>query len=795
MDINPMIDSLGVGTGTVAISKPPVSLDLSLAWWRGWDLSGRKRASINAEAEEILRREDQSKLAKKELMEEVKKWKKLSPEDKKEGALGLIVRFQSEFDLLTTRAKSVEKYFLGLVKELEEAPDPSSALGAAVDSLRQMSRLREENARLASEIVEARAKGTGAAEDLTAELEASRREVALLEVELGKLSNQDITIRQLEARIAQIDNGIEGAVAERVAVRESEMRKVVEAELEKVRETETTAEGRVKSILAQLAEISAERDTAQAALFTSRARADEELSQRSSEVDALAGEVERLRTALVSANSSSEDLRKKLAAAVAASMGEEGSSAMASSATSSDPYASLRASLAAHKSRADAAEEEANRLSNSLYALQEESKRWKEVLESARGVQESLMADATKRCEAKETECAQLRLELSHAPSAGEVAGLKTQLRLLQALHFNAGSGDSLGGGTPPPSLDGGSQLLPTTEDVTTVMLRRVRQLEAELVKSEQGRGEANGFLHEARLELEKLREELSDSKTLCAQLEDSLAGGYGAGGSADGVLVGDEKLRDALGVVGGEDSAAAQLTSLLPELTSSAGLAGRKTSSSSSELEASAGLALALRGQRDRFRTRILELEAAVHARSAELTETSSRCKKLTEDNVALFEKIRFLQFMASGGAGTPSADAMERGGGGELRARGVASAASASHAAAAAAATEDEVDSVYGKLYAEKLDPFAEYKAGEKARQYAALRRTDRIVFTGSSLLLSSRYSRKALFFYSIILHLLFVYMLWHWIHSDCSKHGDHFAAVPVQHALRGPPGGALQ
>jgi hypothetical protein len=47
--------------------------------------------------------------------------------------------------------------------------------------------------------------------------------------------------------------------------------------------------------------------------------------------------------------------------------------------------------------------------------------------------------------------------------------------------------------------------------------------------------------------------------------------------------------------------------------------------------------------------------------------------------------------------------------------------------------------VDSVYGKLYAEKLDPFAEYKSGEKARGYAALRRTDRIVYKGSSWLLS--------------------------------------------------------
>ena len=142
----------------------------------------------------------------------------------------------------------------------------------------------------------------------------------------------------------------------------------------------------------------------------------------------------------------------------------------------------------------------------------------------------------------------------------------------------------------------------------------------------------------------------------------------------------------------------------------------------------------------------------------------------------------------------------------GGELRSRGSgssasssAAAAAASHAAAAAEATEDDVDSLYGKLYAAQLDPFAEYKSGEKARGYAALRRTDRIVYKGSSVLLSSRYSRKALFFYALILHLLFFWLLWSWIHSDCSSHGEHSpgagaaAAEPLVHHLRGPPGGA--
>ena len=105
--------------------------------------------------------------------------------------------------------------------------------------------------------------------------------------------------------------------------------------------------------------------------------------------------------------------------------------------------------------------------------------------------------------------------------------------------------------------------------------------------------------------------------------------------------------------------------------------------------------------------------------------------------------------------------------------------------------------MDSTYGKLYAERLDPFAEYKSGEKARGYAALRRTDRIVLKSSSLLLSSRYSRKGLFLYAVALHALFLYMLWAWIHSDCGEHAAAAAAAgvapPPHHFLRGLGGDA--
>jgi homeobox protein cut-like len=213
-----------------------------------------------------------------------------------------------------------------------------------------------------------------------------------------------------------------------------------------------------------------------------------------------------------------------------------------------------------------------------------------------------------------------------------------------------------------------------------------------------------------------------------------------------------------------------------------------------SSDFDA-AGLALALKGQRDRFRARMLVLEAEVQTVSKELSEASARCSKLTGDNVKLYEKIRFLQFMSSGGA-SAEAGGSDRS---ELRSRqpaaaaggggGGAGSAAAAAAAASALAGEDDVDSTYKDLYQASLDPFAEYKHGEKARQYAALRRTDKIVLKGTALFMTSRYTRKFLFLYAIALHLFVVWMFWHMLHTehDCAAP----AAGSSAHHLRGLSG----
>lgn len=763
------------------------SLDRVTAWWRSYDLSSKKIA-FEAEAIEISARNDADKLSRKAMQERVLKYRELGNDEKLEKLIPMMKAMQAEIDGNRQRALAAERAYVGLTKTLSESPDPGAVLGAASEALRALPRLAEENARLAADVVKAAAARGDAASDAGAALEASRREVAALEAELVKLSNQDITIRQLEMKVGQVESGIEAAVADRLASREADLRRLIDAEIDKLREAESAAEGRIAAAIALSENTAAQRDAAQSALSTARARFEEELMAASAAQDASAAEVERLASALATAEAATAEANRMLTAAARVSSGGAG----AEPSRLEDPLQSLRAALDAQRSRAEACEEDNSRLSAALAALQDESRRWTESFEARRTVHEADLRDAAARVAAAEAAAATARADAAARPSAHELQEAKATISMLQSLHFNGGlaAGDGAGHGDGDSHLEDPSVTSADDISVTSVMLRRVRQLEARAVRAEAATSDANAALSAALKESESLREARDDARELCARLEDTLAGRLGAGSTSTAPLMGNA-ADPAL-------SPDAQLAGILSKSFSartvgvfdgsSSGAAAGSSSLFNAEME-TAGLALALRGQRDRFRNKALALEADLQARSAALDEATAKVTKLTNDNVKLWEKIRFLQFMNSGGDGDSviggSAQLRERARGGAIAA-GAASASSAAATAMAAAADEDDVDSTYASLYAESMDPFAAYKHGEKARQYSALRRTDRIVLKGSSLLLSSRMTRKGLFLYAVAVHLLLIYVLWHFVHTEHDCGG--VVGAPGSHHLRG-------
>ena len=222
--------------------------------------------------------------------------------------------------------------------------------------------------------------------------------------------------------------------------------------------------------------------------------------------------------------------------------------------------------------------------------------------------------------------------------------------------------------------------------------------------------------LREARARAAAAEEKYNDQAELTAQLESHLqmtTGGGSGGGAGGGGGGGAGGAGGPLVSGGGGDGAA-----VLPTGAGGAAQPGPGPGSMSEGGPKSSMLQI-LKQQRDRFKSQMLAQSARAEQQRALADEAAQRVSKLERDNVALYEKIRFLQ------AWKPK---QARGGGG--------------------GAGGSAVEQQYGALYRNGLDPFAAFKKREREAGGSFIER--RLVGA-----LASRRFREIAALYLVLLH----------------------------------------
>lgn len=253
--------------------------------------------------------------------------------------------FQEEVDSLTRRCKAAETAYSSLTTSLLELPDPASILMMCMEQMAvqqsQMTQLLQTvdavnlelqnsertNAALKKEVaalksdVSSGASGASAGGSTPAlsreereELVQLRREVAEYEVEFRSLKNQDITIRKLEAKIAEMQVASEMQMKEQLEKAKEELAETEGRRATEALEREAAMERKVDSLLLQL---KAER-AGYAATQSRMLEADEGLSQREAAWEAqrqiLVDDAERLRESLQAATRERDELLLRVAA-------------------------------------------------------------------------------------------------------------------------------------------------------------------------------------------------------------------------------------------------------------------------------------------------------------------------------------------------------------------------------------------------------------------------------------------------------------------------------------------------
>jgi hypothetical protein len=213
---------------------------------------------------------------------------------------------------------------------------------------------------------------------------------------------------------------------------------------------------------------------------------------------------------------------------------------------------------------------------------------------------------------------------------------------------------------------------------------------------------------------------------------------------------------------------------------------------------ESSGQMVNILQGQRDRYKEKLTQAENSISGLQSQLALAHAKTAQFEQDNLALYGKLRFLQ--SRGGVGIPanmspqtlrishtgsnsngssgSSSTWDRLGledDGDIEARG----GNSSGGGGGGGDTSDgsagnNVESKYSRLYESKMNPFAQFSAGERAARVGELSVGDQLVFTTLQQFMATPTRRNFMLIYMCVMHLLVLLGIYWMTHHTSHIHG---------------------
>ena len=605
------------------------------------------------------------------------------------------------------------------------------------------------------------------------ELIQLRREVAEYEVEFRSLKNQDITIRRLEGKIAEMEKSSEEQMQARLEEARQELAATEGQRAAAALEREAAAERRVAKMELELRAERAGREATQAHLL----EADEGASAREAAWEAqrqiLVDDAERLRELLHDATRERDDLRLR----VEATAGGDGGDAVGDGGSSADlhrhqaPSSGNTGSMSMSEVIAErkAFEAEVNELTLISSALRDELK----IKDETIAEQRQTMQSAIDKLEADRSSLldnvGKLQAQVDKAPSEELVENMRRELRILKRLEYSDDGADPDSGADPEMTTPGGAAVGGGADkSLEAVLAGKLKRVEAELVKERQEKSELSEECTELRKQLDTVEKAKADADALVLRLESDLekaiqTSSHGANDSAimstpvkDPPLAKSNPATLEAVMEGNEPP-----PTPLPEFESPAPSVGASASEKAADDHSVATIVMA---QRDRLRARCDALEAERDSFKRELQIQVASAESLKSDNTKLYEKVRYLQSYSSNSGVGP-------------RSRG-------------AAADRDLDLEALEQRYEASVDPFRQFSRAERQRKLNEMSPPERAVFIFAKVVLGTKEMRTLLFFYMITLHTLVFVTTYHWSHEmgchDLVHHEDlaHFhGGVPLE------------
>ncbi|GAB4818452.1 hypothetical protein N2152v2_005498 [Parachlorella kessleri] len=661
------------------------------SYWKEFDLD-TLRGKLDEQGLAIAESQEASVKNRRKLAESTKDFRRKAGSEVAKEVAGLLKAYQEEVDRLTQRAKYAEGAFLGVYQKLYDAPDPAPTLSTALELGSRSAELEAQSAKLAGELAEYKA-------------------------ESKELKNQDLTIRKLEERVRGLEAQLEEKERQLDESKQEAEAELAERSALEAREREDRLAEELSQAHTSMEALKRLYNTTQSQLFSMQSRSEEERQGAQSELEYALAEMERAQARLVTLEREKEALLVKVQQAAATEHQQLAPAAAAAAAAGGGrgegEWEALRQELYAHR-------ELAGRLNAEVAALRQQ--------QEAEGATWGARCEALRSAlEAKEAHCSALEAELATRPMQKQVDELRQQVRILQAVGYNAVEDT----GEAPPvagsgNRDGAEGSAVRYGSLEVALLEKNRRLEHQLTMVRLQLAEAQGEAEASAAKLAELGAELAQQRELVARLEEDLLAAERAAGA-----------RSAAGEAAEGGTISPTASGMLQEAPGGDG-AGEGPSMLS-----------VLCHQRDRFRARVRELEDSLVAVQQELARVRTDAEAARADNIALVERLRFVQ----GYAGSEGAAARR----------------------ASSAAADLEAGGVVGKYmreYEKSVNPFTDWKAREREARRRQLGLPDRAMYAFGSLISGNKAARSAIFFYALALHAIVFLVLARYSHHSTDQ-----------------------
>jgi len=523
------------------------------------------------------------------------------------------------------------------------------------------------------------------AKDFELENEKLRETLKEYHSEFAEVKNQEVTIKELREKLKEYEEKSEESLQAKLDERDKVLQETYKQRESQLQNGQLEVAAKLGEAEAKVKSLQEALKTAEQEVFDVKAKYDEQSAARLSEMEILENDLERANQNALAAEKDAEAVKEQLLAAIS---GSTSNSDMRSA-----DYSHQHETILNLEAQLMTKDRELSQLVEEVHHLQHVSSKQKDAADKEIGFLERDLAD-------KNLELTKLEQVVK---SQSDYVEVKRELQMLKMIEF--------------PTSDQEDTPLTGVKSLEKLLLSKNKSLQSECTVLKVKNAELQGKYDEAQKSISELNRSTKDQQDLITQLEKDLVSVHGyERGEGEGQAA---------------PSADAELVNkVLMELAEEEDIP--------SEKQASDSLLPIIASQRERFRTKNVELEAQTRHQQRQISMLQSEVDTVRQDNVKLYEKIKFLQSYPSSKSQT-SVD------------------------------VQDDSVEKYSSQYEQKMDPFAVFARKERQRKYVNLTAPEKVTLNMARFILSNKLARSLVFFYTILLHMLVFVVLYKFAYTE--------------------------